>query len=812
MRGLATVEPIVMDGELHRFTVEGDRSPNGWYVLHGDGLPAGVFGCWKRQISETWHARSAGEISPAERAELERKWRDARTKRDAAAAETAATAEKARVIWDEAPPAAPDHPYLVRKGIAVAGLRQTGDRLLIPLRAICGELRSLQFIAPDGTKRFLKGGPKRAAFFTVGDVPPEGMIYLAEGLATAASVHEATGKPVIAAMDAGNLEPVATAIRRAYPGLTLIFAADHDQAGIAKATAAARRVDGSIVYPKAPGTDFNDLHQAEGLEAVRDQLQPAARRQEPHEAVARAVTLRVSPGELAELADQAEMALLEHRGDLYQRGGQLVRIRIAQTETVQGIHRHGGTPVISQVDTDYLVDQLSRLVHWEKYNERRHDWVTCDAPRAVALVLLSRAGSWKVPPLVGFITAPTLRPDGSAIERPGYDARTGLLFVDMDIDYPPIPAAPGRAAGRAALDFILDTVLSGFPFARPHHRAAALSAILTALVRHSLPATPLHAFTAPAPGSGKSLLADAVGLIATGVGATSLSFAPDPDELRKRVFSVLLAGDSVINLDNVEEPLHGAALCSVLTGETFTDRVMGASRIQTAPSICTWLATGNNLVFKGDITRRVVLCEIDPQCERPEERTFTCNLRDWIPANRPALVAAGLTALRAYVAAGTPAQPIEPMGSFEAWSGLVRAALVWLGEADPLLGRAEIESVDPIRTKLRAIVLAWYHTFKSVPATCSEAVNRAKSSCFDDDGRDAYEAPELREVLLQHFTNSRGELCSRVLGEFFKLAAKRVEAGAKIEVAGISHQATRWRVVVINRAALEQALQGFRQG
>jgi putative DNA primase/helicase len=119
-------------------------------------------------------------------------------------------------------------------------------------------------------------------------------------------------------------------------------------------------------------------------------------------------------------------------------------------------------------------------------------------------------------------------------------------------------------------------------------------------------------------------------------------------------------------------------------------------------------ATGNNLQFVGDMVRRVLICRIDPGCERPDARTFTRNLNDWVPANRPRLLAAALTVLRAYIVAGKPKQAIAPYGSFEEWSGLIRSALVWLGEADPCLSRASLEEDDPVLASLHSVLPLWF--------------------------------------------------------------------------------------------------------
>ena len=179
------------------------------------------------------------------------------------------------------------------------------------------------------------------------------------------------------------------------------------------------------------------------------------------------------------------------------------------------------------------------------------------------------------------ITAPTLRPDGSILDRPGYDEDTGLLFVESQ-PFPTIPERPDHKQGRAALDFLLQQVLSGFTFAAPHDQAAALSAILTAMVRSSLRTAPMHVFSAPLKGSGKSLLANIVGMIATGRPATTMVFTADPEEQRKRVLTILMSGDQVLCLDNLEAVLSGEAFCTALTEDTFSDRLLGTCLLYTS--------------------------------------------------------------------------------------------------------------------------------------------------------------------------------------------------------------------------------------
>ncbi|MCB1918451.1 MAG: bifunctional DNA primase/polymerase [Candidatus Competibacteraceae bacterium] len=558
------------------------------------------------------------------------------------------------------------------------------------------------------------------------------------------------------------------------------------------------------------------------LKAVTEQLgielpqRPAKRKTgpnlEPDEPrIDRPATVRVNVGELPEAADETEAALIRHGAPLYQRSGYLCRITRLMSMTVRGITRPQGAVAILPLDTDHLLDRMARLIQFEKWSDKKGDYIRCHAPTAVAKTLLARSGEWRFPVLNGVVSAPTLRPDGSLLDKPGYDPATGLLFEPQGVVFPVIPEQPTRQHAQTALAFLFDEVLSGFPFAAAHDRSAALSAILTALIRPMLKSAPLHGVDAPLAGTGKSLLADGVSLIATGSSATIMAFTSDPDEMRKRLLSVLLQGDAVINLDNVQEPIQGDALCSVLTQETFTDRLLGVNRTATAPTCCTWLATGNSLQVIGDMTRRLVRIQLDSGIERPEEREFQRNLYDWIPMNRPALVNAGLTVLRAYIVAGKPKQPIKTLGSFEEWSDLVRSALVWLGEADPCLGRQEIEDADPARMKLRSLLLAWFATFKSAGATGKEAVAKANETRINDEGDEERCYPGLWEILNDHFQDRGGNVRPQLIGEFVKKNIRRVEIGARFEG---SEYGTRmmWRVVITDQNRFQKFSSEVKQG
>lgn len=172
--------------------------------------------------------------------------------------------------WNKAKDATNINPCLKSKGVHSYGLRSFKDSLLVPVEDMEGAIHGLQFIQPDGSKKFKTGTNKAGHFFRIGKAGGITLL-IAEGYATAASIHHATAYPVLVAFDAGNLKPVAEIVKAKCPHLKIIICADDDQwtpgnPGLTKATEAARAVNGLLAIPPFPeprtreqGTDFNDL-------------------------------------------------------------------------------------------------------------------------------------------------------------------------------------------------------------------------------------------------------------------------------------------------------------------------------------------------------------------------------------------------------------------------------------------------------------------------------------------------------------------------------------------------------------------------
>ncbi len=282
-RGIVPPAELRADGRIHRCDAEGKNGKgDAAYLLHLDGVPAGGFQNHRDGLGWfNWRAPLRRRLTASEQAAHRARLDAIRREREAEEARRRkAAAERAASIWREAKPAATDHPYLVRKAVEPHGVRQHEGRLVIPMRAD-GELVSLQFIGADGDKRFLPDGRTKGAYFAIGR--PADVICIAEGFATAATIHEATGHAVAVAFNCGNLEPVARALRAKFPAARLVLCADDDRGtegnpGLAAASLAAKAIGGVIAIPDfgpdrpADAKDFNDLARLRGADAVREAI------------------------------------------------------------------------------------------------------------------------------------------------------------------------------------------------------------------------------------------------------------------------------------------------------------------------------------------------------------------------------------------------------------------------------------------------------------------------------------------------------------------------------------------------------------
>lgn len=475
--------------------------------------------------------------------------------------------------------------------------------------------------------------------------------------------------------------------------------------------------------------------------------------------------------------------LLARAEDLsaYQRGGLLVRVA-----------RPDAGPTIVPYPEATLAADLTALARWLRWDARADANVPALPPQPVVRALLARTEWRHVRPLDAIVRGPLLRPDGTAISTPGYDPEARVIYEPCR-DYPPVPSHPTREQARAALDALID-VVDQFPWVSGGDRSAWLALVLTLVGRPAIAgALPMWVVRAATPGSGKTLLADLAALIGTDdeVPARMTQVGRDDDaEERKEILSVGLEGRSLALIDNVRRPLGSAQLEAVLTspGGRYSGRLLGHSKMITvrAPLL---VATGNNVQLRGDMPRRVLLVDLDPRCEHPEQRTGWRYPRvaEHVAAHRAELRAAALCVLCWYCAEGRPPAPVDlaAWGSYEEWSGLVRQALVWLGEPDPC-GTAERvrAEADPEADARREALALWWQQWPEASLTALDVAAGASA--------------ELVVALAGCGARTRGEqLDPRGLGYALRALRGRIMGGLVLESLGSggSQHVTRWRVV-----------------
>jgi putative DNA primase/helicase len=375
-----------------------------------------------------------------------------------------------------------------------------------------------------------------------------------------------------------------------------------------------------------------------------------------------------------------------------------------------------------------MIDHLAQAAIFQHWNMRTKKMVPCNPPALAASVILSRSGQWTLPSVAAVITTPTLRPDGSLLTAPGYDPATRFYHVpDPALRLPDMTRRPTRADAVQAIE-LLANILDEFGFVAAVDRSVALSALMTPVLRGMIPAAPLHGIRASTAGSGKTFLVDLASAIATARPCPVLAAGEKDEETEKRLVGALLAAYPIVSIDNCNGELGGDLLNQAIEHPLVRLRVLGDSDIVEIESRATFFATGNGLRVRGDMTRRTIICSLDAGVERPELREFKQDPLQRILADRGAYVAAVLTIIRAYLAAGQPGRIKPTVASFPDWSNTVRSALVWLKQPDPVETMEKAREDDPELTELRQVIGAWHHHFGDAPSTARSVADHAFGS------------------------------------------------------------------------------------
>jgi hypothetical protein len=489
-------------------------------------------------------------------------------------------------------------------------------------------------------------------------------------------------------------------------------------------------------------------------------------------------TIRAMAGEMHRVVDAAEQELARSKR-FYQRGGLIVTV-VTDPSTRE--------TRIQEISQPALARALAGAATWERYDARSKNWTRIDPPARHVSVLYDVASYPHLPILNGLARQPYLRADGSLMTKPGYDEETGMFGV-FDGRKFSVPDHPARAEAEESLTLLKDLLVE-FSFAGQSDLAAALAAMLSATIRPSLPHAPMFHVRAHMVGSGKSYLCELFTALATPQRGTPMTFPGDDEECRKTLLAALLRAPAVIEFDNLTgDILAHKSLCTALTSEFITGRILGVSKTATVSTRALFLSSGNNVGPIQDMTRRCISIRLDPGCETPATRNFKRpDLVQEVLAERGRYVSAALTIVRAWIVAGQPKTTCKSLAGYGLWSELCRQPLLWLGCNDPMESMFEAMAEDPDRETLKRLLAVWRSAFGKAPAMVRDAVNSATRS----GGRNADFLEVLRDI-----AGERDEINRRKLGRWIKRNAGRIVDGQRFVRSSGKRSAEAWQVETV---------------
>jgi len=485
----------------------------------------------------------------------------------------------------------------------------------------------------------------------------------------------------------------------------------------------------------------------------------------------------VNNAELPRMVDQAAI-VLKKSGQIYERAGAMV-------------YPHDDGKII-QAKPQWLTVQIQRLCRFEGWDKREKAMVAVACPAAVVQGLLTDAANLRMNKLTAVRNAPTMDHDGRPLVQAGYDVKTAILLVNESGGaWPAFPLAPTNMELRTALS-VLWKPFSQFPYASDADKSVALAAVLTAAVRTCLRTSPGFGFSATAAGTGKTLLAQLVGILYDGTVPAVCPPCSDEAEWAKSLFSAALGGAGTMLFDNAEYAIESASLCAVTTAPSIKSRVLGESRDAEAEHRMLILVTGNGLQFVGDLNRRIFVCRLDANMESSAVagREFDLEPLSYCTKNRLKMITAALTLIQGYVCAGFP-RVCDGLASMDDWNKLVRSTIVWLaqqgigdGFVDPKLALMRDSRNDPDAAMLTGLLDAAKTAFGTGQRfTVSDLVKRSTSTTSGP-----------RDILLD-IAGDRGDINPKKLGQFMLKREGRIVNGMHIKRGPMSPSKTAtWEV------------------
>lgn len=461
-------------------------------------------------------------------------------------------------------------------------------------------------------------------------------------------------------------------------------------------------------------------------------------------------------------------------------------------DLVQVVHLPGKktgevSPLISRIDPGYLKVLLSSVATFVRPKETKNgtEWIEVVPPSDVVTGLLESRHWPSIPILAGVVTAPAMREDGTFFTKPGYDDASGYVFEGLPV---PVPDAPTQADAIAALARVV-SVIGDFPFADASGPYVVIAAALTLFARAAVNSTPCFVFEASTRGSGKTMLADVVSILATGRAAERVSWPGAHEaETEKLLCSAALEGRQMIVFDNVATLFGGPAVDKVLTAvDRVSFRILGASEMRNPEWRTVVVATGNNIALVEDTATRSLVVRLEPATEHPEERTDfrEADLLAAVRRDRVSLMTDILIVLKAWSVAGRPQIVTERKGvagRFPSWNAVVPQALAFAG-APPICATASAIGRSDTNQEAETLRVLFEHFPTAFPrgATAREITEACWPSGFAAKSKHP-ELADALETLCERFGSITPKMVSGALRKCRRkvVGQKRLENHRKV--------------------------------
>lgn len=653
-------------------------------------------------------------------------------------------------------------------------------------------LRVDRYLSPEGKKQFIQfhytptgwrpgAGDAERVLYNLPDLttaPRTAPVFITEGEKDANTVAALGLTSTTAPEGAGRWRAEFAPLLKEFK--SVIVLADDDPPGRAHANQVARSIGSDVKIVYFPQKDVSawvtllcsteawSLSNPEHVTLIRQrlfELVAGAPLFTPREVIRLSTDLSQNIDAMQKALLAAGVPILIHLG---------VPVRPVYEDRIATGNRKTRVSILREVPPNtfaYLLDKHAAI--FEKYSKTAKAWVQTMPPER-ELNTLHKLGHWKFPTVSGLINSPSMRSDGTIITNPGYDAQTGYWYeLDPNLVVPPIPDTVTREQAQEALALLTD-LLRGFPFSTDTDKSVALAGILTTVLRGAFSTAPIFLWLAHQPGSGKSYLADTISAIALGKPSPLIGLPSTEEELEKRLSSVALEGGAMVLIDNCDRNIDSPFLCIMSSQSEFKPRILGTNSV---PS-CQWRGTihltGNNVTLEGDLTRRGLVCTLEPKTEAPQFRHFDFDPCERVLKDRGSYVAAALMIARAYFNHNQRIPHIAPLANYGEWSRFVREPLIWLGMADPVSSMENLVNADPKYERNHGFVSFWYevlgtaNTFK-VRDIIARAKEYDPTPHQDESGNPFHRRrwPEFWAFMLEHAATFRGDdIDSRTLGKW----------------------------------------------